>query len=206
LEVFFQIALLHLFAVASPGPDFILILRQSFRYEKKISIYTSLGIGLGVLLHSLFAIMGVSLILVYNEFLFTIFKVAAIFYLLFLGFRSIFQQSKETTPQDPNKFLTLSKGKAFLTGLITNLSNPKAFLFFIAIFTLIGIDLQIHYKIMSGVYMSVATFIWFSIIAITLDSSKKISKIHNYLPFLESFTGLILVIIALRILFKELII
>ena len=48
---FFTVAILHLFAVASPGPDFALVTRQSFRYKRKVAIWTSLGIGVGILLH-----------------------------------------------------------------------------------------------------------------------------------------------------------
>ena len=56
-------AILHLFAVASPGPDFALITRQSLRYDRRVAIWTSLGIGVGILFHSLLAITGIVLLL-----------------------------------------------------------------------------------------------------------------------------------------------
>ena len=56
---FITIALLHLFAVVSPGPDFVLITRQSIRYNRSIAIWASLGIATGILVHSLVAITGV---------------------------------------------------------------------------------------------------------------------------------------------------
>ena len=45
---FFTIVILHLFAVASPGPDFVLITRQCFKYGRRSAIWTSLGISIGI--------------------------------------------------------------------------------------------------------------------------------------------------------------
>ena len=48
---FTTIAVLHLFAVMSPGPDFALIIGQSIVFGRKASIVTSIGIGVGILFH-----------------------------------------------------------------------------------------------------------------------------------------------------------
>ena len=60
---FLTIASLHLFAVASPGPDFILVVRQCFRYGKRGAIWTSLGISVGILVHVCISLIGIGLIL-----------------------------------------------------------------------------------------------------------------------------------------------
>jgi len=41
LEQFFIVAAVHLLAVASPGPDFAIILKQSIRYDRRIAIFTA---------------------------------------------------------------------------------------------------------------------------------------------------------------------
>ena len=51
LNEFITIALVHLVAVASPGPDFAVVVRHSVAYGRRIAIYTSVGIGFAILLH-----------------------------------------------------------------------------------------------------------------------------------------------------------
>ena len=87
---FLTVAILHLFAVASPGPDFALITRQSLRYDRKVAIWTSLGIGVGILFHSLLAITGIVLLITSNELFLIILKTLGSIYLLFLGIKQYF--------------------------------------------------------------------------------------------------------------------
>ncbi len=70
MSEFWTIAILHLFAVASPGPDFALITRQSLRFNRKVAIWTSLGIGMGILFHCLLAITGLVLLITSNKLIF----------------------------------------------------------------------------------------------------------------------------------------
>ena len=44
---FLLVALAHLVAVASPGPDFAMVLRQSITFGRRPAIWTSIGIGTG---------------------------------------------------------------------------------------------------------------------------------------------------------------
>lgn len=43
---FLTIAGVHLIAVASPGPDFAIIVKQVIAYGRKTAIYTSVGLSL----------------------------------------------------------------------------------------------------------------------------------------------------------------
>ena len=88
LNQFLVIALAHLLAVISPGPDFALITRQSFLYGRTSSIYTSLGIASGILVHVFYCIVGLNFLLTNNDVLFYIRIVCAI-YLFYLGIKSL---------------------------------------------------------------------------------------------------------------------
>ena len=78
---FLTVAILHLFAVASPGPDFALITRQSLRFNRRVAIWTSLGIGVGILFHCLLAITGLVILITSNELFSTILKIIGSAYL-----------------------------------------------------------------------------------------------------------------------------
>ena len=51
LDEFLLIAIAHFFAVASPGPDFAIVLKQSIQQGRKNALWTSAGVGAAILLH-----------------------------------------------------------------------------------------------------------------------------------------------------------
>ena len=165
---FFTVAILHLFAVASPGPDFALVTRQSLRYNRKVAIWTSLGIGVGILFHSLLAITGLVLLITSNELFSTILKIIGSFYLLFLGVHSILGSKGLVNIEQENT--NTDKFNGFLAGLITNVTNIKAILFFITVFSVVIGTGNNLYLLLYGAYMALATFVWFSIISYVFTS------------------------------------
>lgn len=89
LEQFLLIAMVHLFAVASPGPDFALILKQSIRYNRRIAIYTSFGIGAGIIVHVTYSLVGIGLLIASDERLFTALKYIAASYFCYIAWHCL---------------------------------------------------------------------------------------------------------------------
>ncbi len=195
---FFTVAILHLFAVASPGPDFALITRQSLRYNRKIAIWTSLGIGVGILFHSLLAITGLVLLITSNELFSIILKTVGSLYLLYLGINSILGSNKgKNIGVDENE--SLEKFNGFFTGLITNITNVKAILFFITVFSVIIDSGNNLYLVLYGVYMALATFLWFTFISYVFTSHVFKEKFSSFLGTFEKVIGFILILLSLQI-------
>jgi len=203
MELFITVALLHLFAVASPGPDFFLIARQSTLYGRDISIWASLGISIGILMHSFLSIAGIYVLLsLYPDFIFYM-KIIASLYIASIGVRTLLVNNQiEISPLSDQKNITATK--SFVMGFFTNALNPKAFLFFIMVFSLISnTNPSNETKILLGVYMAVATFIWFTLISISFSKISKGEFIKKNLPYLEKIIGVILILIALQILYLD---
>ena len=198
---FLTVASLHLFAVASPGPDFALVIRQCFRYGKRSAIWTSLGISVGILFHVSLSLIGLGLLITYQPSIFNGLKILASLYILYLGVVSIFNKSILHLDKIKKSSTTLYL-RCFLSGLITNTLNPKAFLFFITVFTLVisPSTSQILQGIY-GLYMALATFLWFAMISIIFTNKSMTSKYVYFLPWIERIMGFILVIISIQILF-----
>ena len=93
MSIFLTVALLHFFAVASPGPDFILVVRQCFRYGKRGAIWTSLGISIGILVHVCISLIGIGLILSLKPEILSWLKILASIYISYLGLNSIINAS-----------------------------------------------------------------------------------------------------------------
>jgi len=198
---FFTVAILHLFAVASPGPDFALVTRQSLRYNRKVAIWTSLGIGVGILLHSLLAITGLVLLITSNELFSTILKIIGSFYLLYLGVNSILGSKGLGNIEQENT--NTDKFNGFLAGLITNVTNIKAILFFITVFSVVIGTGNNLYLLLYGAYMALATFVWFSIISYVFTSEGFKNKFSSFLGLFEKIIGFVLILLSLQILIYQ---
>ena len=123
---FLTIAIAHLLAVVSPGPDFILISRQTIKYGRKVSIYTSLGIAVGILFHISYCVIGIEILLEQNYFT-NILTILCGSYLLYLGLSSFLISNKQVYDvQDNVSKISITNLKAFMLGFFTNILNIKA--------------------------------------------------------------------------------
>ena len=193
---FLTIAILHLFAVASPGPDFLLVTRQCLRFDRTVAIWASAGIATGILFHSFIAITGVTLIISSNPEVFNWLKVLASIYIAYLGYLSIFKSS--TSVNDEDKKDNENYVGSFTLGLITNILNPKAILFFITVFTAV-VDVSTTRLLLGlyGLYMSITTFIWFTGISYIFSNQGLRHRYKQFIPFFEKGIGIVLIVIAL---------
>lgn len=111
----------------TPGSDTMYILGRSVAQGTKAGIFSALGISTGVLVHCLFAVLGLSVILASSPLAFNLVKYAGAVYLIYLGLRMFLNQSKAKL--DLQKDEAVSIKKIFTSGILTNVLNPKVALF-----------------------------------------------------------------------------
>ena len=70
LSVILTVALVHFLAVLSPGPDFIMVVRNTLIYSRKTGIYSAIGLGLGILVHVTYSLVGIGLLIAKSILLF----------------------------------------------------------------------------------------------------------------------------------------
>ncbi|MCC5825230.1 LysE family translocator [Alkalimonas sp.] len=172
---FALIAVVHLMAVASPGPDFAIVLRYAVRFGKQAALAASFGIGLGILLHVTYSLVGIGLLIQTTPWLYMTFSVLAAFYLAYLGIQAILARAPAVEQAVAKEQVTeqLSTRKALLTGFITNGLNPKATLFFLSLFAVvISPDTPLSMKLFYGGYMAMATALWFCLLSFLLTQVK----------------------------------
>jgi threonine/homoserine/homoserine lactone efflux protein len=124
-----------LVAYLVPGPDFAVILRSATR-NPRAGIAAAVGAQLGLCAHMLMAVAGLSVILARYPDVLTAIRVLGGAYLLYLGGRLIvptLRRSRREHTDAPDTGPELSARSAFGQGLLTNLLNPKAVLFFAAV-------------------------------------------------------------------------
>ena len=199
---FATIAIIHLFAVMSPGPDFAIILKQSMSHGRKTSIATSIGIGIGILFHVFFCVAGLGFIISKSTFLFNTIKFSGALYLIFLGCKSLFSSNSINAKHDSN----LKDPKlysSFLVGLLTNVLNPKATLFFLSLYAMIITDqTSINIQVAYGVWMSIITTLWFCFLSVFLTNKLITNRIEKFINTIQTGTGMVLIFFAIKLLFS----
>jgi RhtB (resistance to homoserine/threonine) family protein len=177
---FGQLAVAHALAVASPGPDFALVLRQSVAHGRRTAIWTSIGIGAGISVHVAYSLLGIGLLLKSSVLAFTIVKFVGAAYLVWLGvgaLRSARPRSSNLPEAEAREAGTPSLRAAWTMGFLTNALNPKATLFFVALFpTVVSATTPKSIQLGYGLWMAVATMIWFSIVScvFTRESARRV--------------------------------
>lgn len=194
----------HLLAVISPGPDFVLALKNSLTYSRKTGIYTALGFGLGIGIHIFYSFAGLAVIIAKSEWVFNIIKFLGASYLFYIGMMSLLEKSHgiklETNVRHKED---ITPAKALRMGFLTNILNPKASLFFLSLFTYI---LQSNPNritvIIISIIMMVNTALWFSLVAVFFNIPVIQKQYNQYQSVIGKGLGVFLIIIALLIVFQ----
>ncbi|MFA5669310.1 MAG: LysE family translocator [Balneolaceae bacterium] len=133
IENFITFLISTLFFAMTPGMDTVFVLNKSIVQGKKSGVYASLGICTGVLVHTIFAALGFSVLIAKSTIAFSFIKYAGVAYLVYLGVMAI-KNSSDIVSFDTQS-LNQSKSKNdYWSGLVTNTLNPKVALFFLAFF------------------------------------------------------------------------
>lgn len=202
LQEFLPLAIAHLIAVASPGPDFAVVTKNTINYGKKYGRITALGVGIAILLHVTYAILGFSLIVKSNPTLFSIIKYGGAAFLLYLGVMSL-KSKPSTLSQNTVTEQRITSAKAFRQGFFTNALNVKAMLFFLFLFTsIVDTDTGINTKIIYGVWLSGFTYAWFYGIASFIGWKPVRDFFLNWGNTFDKVMGIILIILAFVLIIK----
>lgn len=204
LQQFALVAGIHLLAVMSPGPDFAMVARNSLVYSRKLAVLSAIGLGMGICVHVTYSLLGIGLVISRSILLFNTIKYIGAAYLIWVGIKSI--RAKKIDPSvmvDSQPDKSISQASAIRLGFFTNVLNPKATLFFLALFTQV-IDpatpaaIQVGY----GLEMALATAAWFSIVAVVLSHHRVKARFARVQHWLERTFGVILVALGLRVAFS----
>ncbi|WP_104402981.1 LysE family translocator [Vibrio penaeicida] len=204
------LATVHFIALLSPGPDFALVVQNASRHGRQTGVYIAFGLSVGILLHSVFSLTGVSYLVHQHPSIFQLLQVAGGGYLLYLGLgalRFVFQyrnQPISQAPSAPNMVLSNRK-QAFLRGFITNILNPKALVFFVSLMSsLVPASMSLSGKSAALLILWSLSFAWFSALAWMLSTARFQAKLKRMSLYIDGLCGLIFTGIGLSILYQVL--
>ena len=193
---FGKVAIAHLLAVASPGPDFAIVLKQSLTHGRRTAIWTSIGVGTAILLHITYSLLGIGLLLRSSVVWFNVVKYLGAAYLAWIGLQALRAKPRGESPDlgiegDPTR-KPPPDGTAFATGFLTNALNPKATLFFISLFvTVVNPHTPKLIQAGYGLWMTMATAAWFCLVSIVFTRAEVRGKFLRHGHWIDRALGVV---------------
>jgi RhtB (resistance to homoserine/threonine) family protein len=216
---FLTIVVAHALAVASPGPDFALVLRQSLAHGRRTALWSSIGIGCGICVHIVYCLLGLGYVLKNSELALATVKYLGAAYLAYVGVQALRTRARtedidvgrglsptstepvghEARPTGP------SIGAAWTTGFLVNVLNPKAAMFFISLFPLaVSVHTPKLIQAGYGLWMTVATAAWFCFVSVVFTREEVRRRFLRHGHWIDRALGVVFLGFAVSLVFAKL--
>lgn len=200
--LFATAALAHALAVMSPGPDFAMVVRQTLAHGRAAGVRTALGIGSGICVHVAWGLFGLGWLLARMPWLLDALLHAGAGFLIWMGAQAL--RAQPQTAQDEVASPAAARHRDYLIGVLTNLLNPKAMLFFVALCTpLVTAGASAALRFALGAWIVFATTAWFSLVSVTLDHPRWRATLRRHAHWIDRGMGLVLIALGLAMLISR---
>ena len=182
----------------SPGPSLAVVIRNTISGGRNRGVMTGIGHGLGFSIYALVAIMGLSTVLLANEKVFYLLQSAGALFLIWLALNMITnKESVSFEKHGENVF------RGFVEGFMIAFLNPKILIFLVAVFSqFINSDINNSDRFIMAAMAGMIDTIWYVLVAVSLAGTNFIDNLKANVIFIDRFTGMILLILALLLVIK----
>lgn len=199
----FAIITITILAVISPGPDFAMVSRNALTLSKRAGLLTALGIGVGVLVHVSYTLMGIGVLIRYAPWALDLMKIGGALYLIWLGTKMLRSQPRKNAMAEQNT--SRSDRAAFRVGLWTNALNPKTSIFIVSLFTqVVGIETPLLTRIGYGGFISVVHVLWFASVALFFGAPLIRQTLFQVSHWIDRAFGVVLIVFGASLAFADL--
>ena len=225
LSLLLTLAVIHSVALISPGPDFAIMVKIATQQSRSTAIAAAVGISIAILAHTILSLTGVSLLIKSSHTLYLLVQIVGASYLAWMGFGAlraglaILAKRKASASTNAGTNVdalsadvegtasiagglggAMSQKQGFLTGLYTNLLNPKALVFFLTLFSaLITPSVTTSTKIAAAILLLSLSLAWFGFVAVMLSKAQVQLKLQRLTPIIDAIIGVIFMSVALAI-------
>ncbi len=197
------------FVIVSPGADLAMVLRQSVVHGRRAAIVTSFGLGISLLFHISYTILGLGMIISKSILLFNIVKWCGVAYLVYIGIKALRAGSlttEKTPPQDrafgPEQKPVAEQGliKAFVLGFATNALNPKPVFFFLSVFaTVVSVHTPAMVRFGYGLVMASCLILWFVGVSYFMTTPRVRAAFARASKWIDRVSGVVFIALGLRL-------
>lgn len=204
MSAFLTVAIVHLLAVASPGPDFALVVKNGVSGSRGGALWTCAGVAAGILVHVTYCLLGIGVLISQSILLFNVIKWIGAAYLIFIGWKALTSKASASALTASAKRREQPWYRWFFEGFLCNALNPKATVFFLALFTqVISPETPLWTQAFYGLYMTAQTFVWFAGLSLLLNLPPVRETVGRLHAVIDRVMGGILIALGLKVAFSE---
>lgn len=165
VAAFFTVVLIHLLAAMSPGPSFVLAVRTAATEGFRVAAALALGFGLGAALWALAAMAGLAIVFRLIPDVFLVLKTGGAVVLIWIAIQ-MWRHASEPLSLETSTRPARGMGSAVRLGFLTFMANPKAAVFFSAVFVgLVPADTPLAVRAALLAFIFVNEFLWYVVVA-----------------------------------------
>jgi threonine efflux protein len=195
LESLAMVLAIHAVALISPGPDFAVVTRMSLVSGRRAGLWAAAGVATSIGVYVLVCAFGLSLVITALPHLSHALTFVGATYLAWLGIQCL--RSKGELPEATQ---TAPNAKSFVTGLFTNLLNPKAMLYFSSVLSqVLTPELSTSDVITIWLLLVCESLLWFGLVALVFSSTRVLAWIKGKLVWLDRTVGVVLMALAAKL-------
>jgi len=212
-------ALASTLVILAPGPDSMLVMRNTMRGGRRAGWLTACGTLSGLVIWALAAALGLSALLRVSHVGYDILRFCGAAYLIWLGLTSLAHFRRKNTaepvaqaggsaPAVPGPTVPGRTGpgaarprRAYLNGMLSNLLNPKISVFFMAFlpaFVPAGAS-AVEFSLVLGIWFIAETGLWLAVVAWLADRGVRWLRRPAVQRWMERVTGIVLIGFGLRL-------
>lgn len=204
IENFIAFIFTALLFIMTPGMDTVFVLNKAISQGKSSGNFAALGVNAGVIVHTLFAALGLSLLVAQSEYAFSVIKYIGAIYIVYMGIMQL-RKKMDSSPISTDMPIINTRKNNFVSGFLTNALNPKVALFFLAFFPQFIAPTQLHNPIpflLLGFTYTVIGVLWYLFLSYFAGSfSKKIQQNPKSNVYINRFSAGIFILMGLGIAF-----
>lgn len=186
---------IHALALVSPGPDFAVVTRLSIVSGRRTGLWAAAGVAAAIGVYVLVCALGLSLVLAALPGLSRVLAVVGALYLGWLGVQCL-----RSRGQMPEAQAGQAGGRAFVSGFLTNLLNPKAMLYFGSILSqVLTPDLSHGDMALVWALLVSESLLWFGLVACLFSSRRVLDVLRDRLMWFERAIGVVLLGLAAKV-------
>jgi len=192
------LALLHILAAATPGPNLIVVGHRAAAVSRASGLLAVAGVTLATLFWVALSLAGVGVLLQQAGELYHWLRLIGAGYLLWAGGRYLLSAARPAEGERPA--VAKWRGSPFRAGLLTTLSNPKSGIFWTSVFALaVPPAAPPAFFAAAVLIVMVQTALWYGLVALIFASAPSRRLYARLARWLEAVAGTALLAFGLRL-------
>ena len=188
----------------SPGPSFIYVARNAISLSRQHGFATALGMGSDACTFAVIALLGLQAVFTAVPMAFWLLKIVGGAYLVYLASKILRSARQPLQQLNANRTANMTLGRAYLFGLLTQLSNPKTAIVFAGVFSaLLPQDIPAYFYAAIPFAAFCVDAGWYFIVAFVLSSETPRKAYLRFKAVFDSTAGYVMGLLGLKLILSS---